>query len=169
MPPLTNHRTGAGLAGVKATQSDRFGSYSDSSRTDSDRKINRVTKMGARERTNFELTLKGAEELEMRTYRLDAKTRNILFLIKRGFPTFEGILENSIFPREEIVERLRNLLQAHFVTMHAAENPSATPTTVSRRSDPTTVGPEAPADSAAEAPSPEPETEQPDEPIYFGL
>jgi len=59
--------------------------------------------------------------------------------------------------------------QSNRVTLHATENPPATPTTVSRRPDPTTVGPVVPADSAAAAPSPEPETEQPDEPIYFGM
>ncbi len=79
--------------------------------------------MSARDRANFELTLKGSEELSIRTYRLDAKTRNILFLIQRGFPTIEGILENSIFPREEVVERLRDLLRGHFVTMQPVQAP----------------------------------------------
>jgi len=67
--------------------------------------------MGARERSNFELTLKGTEELAARTYRLDARARNILFLIQRGYLTVEGILENSIFPRDDVVERLRELLR----------------------------------------------------------
>jgi hypothetical protein len=126
--------------------------------------------MGARERTYFELTLKGSEELSMRTYRLDAKVRNILFLIQKGYPTIEGILDNSIFPRDDVVERLRDLLKGHFVTLQASENAAASPTTIIRRTGPTTVMPAAPA--PAPAPVPEeagPETEQPDEPIYFGL
>jgi hypothetical protein len=117
-------------------------------------------KMGARDRTNFELTLKGTEELAQRTYRLDAKTRNILFIIQRGYPTIQGILENSIFPREEIIERLRNLLRGHFLTVHVVEDPQAMPTT---------LGPEVPTESAATTPAPDAETEQPEEPIYFGL
>ena len=122
--------------------------------------------MGARERSNFELTLKGTEELAARTYRLDARARNILFLIQRGYPTVEGILENTIFPRDEVVERLRDLMRAHFVTLQAADAPAAGPTTVGRRPGPATL---APAAAAPPAPPPDPETEQPDQPIYFGL
>ena len=106
--------------------------------------------MSARDRASFELTLKGSEELSIRTYRLDAKTRNILFLIQRGFLTIEGILENSIFPREEVVERLRDLLRGHFVTLQAVQ-----------------AAPEPPP-----PPPPEeepPSTEAPDVPVYFGL
>jgi hypothetical protein len=114
--------------------------------------------MGARERANFELTLKGSEELSLRTYRLDAKARNILFLIQRGFATIEGILDNTIFPREEVVDRLRELLRGHFLVLHAVEAPPATLNTAMR-------GP-----VTASVPLPEPrETEQPPEPIYFGL
>jgi len=122
--------------------------------------------MGARERSNFELTLKGAEELAARTYRLDARARNILFLIQRGYPTVEGILENTIFPREEVVERLRDLLRAHFVTLQAADPAASGPTTVGRR--PATLAPVAAAPQAP-PPDPDPETEQPEQPIYFGL
>jgi len=75
--------------------------------------------MGARGPTRFVLTLKGAEELSQRTYRLDVKVRNILFLIQKGTPTVEAILENSIFPREEVVEELRGLLRDHFVALEA--------------------------------------------------
>lgn len=120
--------------------------------------------MGARERSFFELTLKGSEELTSRTYRLDAKTRNILFLIQRGYATIEGILENSIFPREDVVDRLRNLLRGHFLTIETPEN--APNTTSSQRSDPTLA---TTTQSAAPEVPPEPETEQPDEPVYFGL
>jgi hypothetical protein len=119
--------------------------------------------MGARERSNFELTLKGNEELASRTYRLDARARNILFLIQRGYLTVEGILENSIFPRDEVVERLRDLLRAHFVTLQAADHG---PGTIGRRPGPGTVGSTA---AAPPAPLPDPETEQPDQPVYFGL
>jgi hypothetical protein len=81
--------------------------------------------MGARGPTHFVLTLKGAEELAMRTYRLDLKVRNILFLIQKGTPTVEAILHNSIFPREEVVEKLRGLLREQFVALNG--DPSATP------------------------------------------
>jgi hypothetical protein len=119
--------------------------------------------MGARDRSFFELTLKGTEELSARTYRLDAKTRNILFLIQRGYATVDGILENSIFPREDVVERLRELLRAHFLTLETPDNALSAPTTGSRRPDPAP----APPPPAAEVP-PEPDTEIPDEPVYFG-
>jgi hypothetical protein len=123
--------------------------------------------MGARERTYFELTLKGSEELAMRTYRLDAKVRNILFLIQKGYATVEGILDNSIFPREDVVERLRDLLRGHFVTIQAAAEASlAGPTTIIKRGGPTTVGPAAP--QAAAAPEPEPEEDE-DPPVYIGF
>jgi hypothetical protein len=121
--------------------------------------------MGARERTtSFELTLKGSEELEKRTYRLDAKVRNILFLIQKGQPTIEGILENSIFPREDVLERLRELLRGHFITAQIIESAPAGPTTMPRRTDPNTV-------SGPAAPAPEPEPEQAEAPpvVYFGL
>ncbi len=84
--------------------------------------------MGARDRAYFELTAKGSEELALRTYRLDAKIRNILFLIQKGYPTIEGILENSIFPREEVVERLRELLRGHFISLHGEK--VTVPTTI---------------------------------------
>jgi hypothetical protein len=122
--------------------------------------------MGARDRSLFELTLKGTEELTARTYRLDAKTRNILFLIQRGFATVEGILENSIFPREDVVERLRELLRGHFLTLESPDNALNAPTTGPRRPDP---APATPPQSAAPDVPADPETEQPDEPIYFGL
>ncbi|HEY4040200.1 MAG TPA: hypothetical protein VGM15_15375, partial [Burkholderiaceae bacterium] len=89
--------------------------------------------MGARERSFFELTLKGTEELTARTYRLDAKTRNILFLIQRGYATVDGILDNSIFPRDEVVERLRELLRGHFLTLETPDNALSGPVTGSKR------------------------------------
>jgi hypothetical protein len=122
--------------------------------------------MGARERFFFELTLKGTEELTARTYRLDAKTRNILFLIQRGYATVDGILENSIFPRDDVVERLRELMRGHFLTLETPDNAMTGPTTTPRRPDPS---PAAPPQSAAPETPPDPETEQPDEPVYFGL
>jgi len=76
--------------------------------------------MGARGPTQFVLTLKGTEELAQRTYRLDVKVRNILFLIQKGTPTVEAILQNSIFPREEVVEKLRGLLRDQFVALEGA-------------------------------------------------
>jgi len=80
--------------------------------------------MGARGPTHFVLTLKGTEELAMRTYRLDAKVRNILFLIQKGTPTVEAILQNSIFPREEVVEKLRGLLKEQFVALNGGPSPA---------------------------------------------
>ena len=116
--------------------------------------------MAPRERTYFELTPKGSEELASRMYRLDAKIRNILFLIQKGVATTEGILENSIFPREEVVERLRLLLRGHFITLHAAANGTAVGTTV-------TQAPEGTSEPMESAPGPEAEPEDP--PAYFGL
>ena len=66
---------------------------------------------------HFELTLKGSEELTARTYRLDVKLRNILFLIQKGCASFDGILQNSIFPREEVLELLRNLINEKFIAL----------------------------------------------------
>ncbi|HEX4584326.1 MAG TPA: hypothetical protein VH183_05815 [Burkholderiaceae bacterium] len=126
--------------------------------------------MGARERTYFELTLKGSEELAMRTYRLDAKVRNVLFLIQKGYATIEGILENSIFPRDDVVERLRDLLRGHFVTIQAGAEitQAAGPTTVIKRGGPNTAGPAPP--QAAAAPEAEPEEEEDeDPPVYVGF
>jgi hypothetical protein len=80
--------------------------------------------MGARGPTHFVLTLKGTEELAMRTYRLDVKVRNILFLIQKGTPTVEAILQNSIFPREEVVEKLRGLLKEQFVALNGGPSPA---------------------------------------------
>jgi hypothetical protein len=122
--------------------------------------------MGARDRSFFELTLKGTEELTARTYRLDAKTRNVLFLIQRGYATVEGILENSIFPRDDVVERLRALLRGHFLTLEAPDNALSGPITGSQRPDP---APATAAQSTAEDVPPDPDTEVPDEPVYFGL
>ncbi|HEX4597902.1 MAG TPA: hypothetical protein VH278_08965 [Burkholderiaceae bacterium] len=122
--------------------------------------------MGARERSFFELTLKGTEELTARTYRLDAKTRNILFLIQRGYATVDGILDNSIFPRDEVVERLRELLRGHFLTLETPDNALSGPVTGSKHPEPT---PAPPPQAVAPEVAPDPETEQPDEPIFFGL
>lgn len=74
--------------------------------------------MGAREPTQFMLTAKGVDELSQRRYRLDARERNILFLIQKGTPTIEGILDNTIFPRDVVVERLQALVREQFVTAH---------------------------------------------------
>jgi hypothetical protein len=94
--------------------------------------------MGAREQTHFVLTIKGTEELAMRTYRLDAKVRNILFLIQKGTPTIEAILQNSIFPHDEVVGKLRDLVRDQFVAV--SNNSSAPPATVGRPAAPPTIG-----------------------------
>jgi hypothetical protein len=78
--------------------------------------------MGARAPTQFVLTPKGIDELSQRTYRLDARVRNILFLIQKGTPTVEGILENTIFPQDEVVKRLQNLLKDEFVALGSRES-----------------------------------------------
>jgi len=81
--------------------------------------------MGARLPTHFVLTLKGTEELATRSYRLDVRVRNILFLIQKGTPTVEAILQNSIFPREEVVEKLRGLLKEQFVALNGSTSPAS--------------------------------------------
>ncbi len=100
------------------------------------------------------LTLKGAEELSQRTYRLDLKLRNILFLIQKGAPTIDAILQNAIFPQEEVIEKLRGLVKERFVEVNAgassapgvAPAPSGSavaegrPETLGQTVDPTTVG-----------------------------
>jgi len=113
--------------------------------------------MAARERTYFELTLKGSEELAERTYRLDAKVRNVLFMIQRGVSTTEGILENSIFPREEVVERLRDLLRGHFITLQGAANGAGA------------SGTPASAPEPVAAAKPQAEPNEPPPVVYFGL
>jgi hypothetical protein len=80
--------------------------------------------MGAREPTHFVLTLKGTEELALRSHRLDVRLRNILFLIQRGTPTVDAILKNSIFPREEVIEKLRGLLKERFVALSSEGLPA---------------------------------------------
>ena len=91
-------------------------------------------------------------------------------LIRHATPVVivEGILENSIFPRDDVVERLRELLRGHFVTLQAADHG---PGTIGRRPGPGTVGPGTVGSiaTAPPAPVPDPKTEQPDQPVYFGL
>ena len=99
--------------------------------------------MSEREPAYFELTIKGTEELSKRTYRLGPRVRNILFLIQKGTPTVEAILENSIFPREEVIENLRQLLRDKFVSLHRASNPSASLSTLTGSLGATTIGPPA--------------------------
>lgn len=84
--------------------------------------------MGARGSTQFALTAKGLEELTLRTHRLDTRLRNILFLISKGTPTVEAILQNSIFPQEEVIEKLRGLLKERFVELVSGLAPAPTPT-----------------------------------------
>lgn len=105
--------------------------------------------MGARVPTHFTLTPRGVEELSLRTYRLDARLRNILFLIQKGTPTVEAILENSVFPREEVIEKLRGLMKERFVELNAGPTPvgapspaaaAARPGTLEIAIDPATVG-----------------------------
>jgi hypothetical protein len=75
--------------------------------------------MGGRGQTQFALTPKGVEELALRTHGLNTRLRNILFLIQKGTPTVEAILQNSIFPHEEVIEKLRGLLKERFVELVA--------------------------------------------------
>jgi hypothetical protein len=98
------------------------------------------------------LTLKGAEELSQRTHRLDLKLRNILFLIQKGTPTIDAILQNSIFPQDEVIEKLRGLVKERFVEVNAGAAPAgaaspsesvvaeARPATLGNAVDPTTIG-----------------------------
>jgi hypothetical protein len=121
--------------------------------------------MSERERAYFELTIKGCEELSVRTYRLGPRVRNILFLIQKGTPTVEAILENSIFPREEVIENLRQLLKNQFVSLHRASNPSTSLSTLTGSLGATTIGP--PAAPTATAGSRE--AARPDAPAHLGL
>jgi hypothetical protein len=91
----------------------------------------------------FVLTLKGAEELAARSYRLDVKLRNILFLIQKGSATFDTILQNSIFPREEVLERVRGLINDKFIALTPADGAAAA-----------AAVPAAPASAAAAPPLP---------------
>lgn len=90
--------------------------------------------MSASGSTHFVLTLKGTEELTARTYRLDLKLRNLLFQIQRGTATVEALLQNSLFPREEVVEKLRMLLKDQFVALGngGAAAPAKAPGTITR-------------------------------------
>jgi hypothetical protein len=111
--------------------------------------------MGAREPSHVMLTLKGVEELSLRTYRLDAKLRNILFLIQKGTPTVEAILENSIFPHEEVIEKLRGLMKERFVELGAGSAPigaSSPPSTVAAGVRPGTFEIEADSQTVGGAP-----------------
>jgi len=83
--------------------------------------------MSSRVSTHFALTAKGVEELALRTHRLDNRLRNILFLIQKGTPTIEAILQNSIFPHEEVIEKLRGLLKERFVELVAGLTPAPAP------------------------------------------
>lgn len=98
--------------------------------------------MGARIPMHFVLTDKGSEELTSRTYRLDLKLRNILFLIQRGTPTVEAILQNTVVPRDEVVEKLRDLLKEQFVVL------SGSPPTMNGIVPPPTLRDDAPAPAA---------------------
>jgi hypothetical protein len=82
--------------------------------------------MGARGPTQLALTAKGIEELALRTHGLDTRLRNILFLIQKGTPTIEAILQNSIFPHEEVIEKLRGLLKERFVELVSGLSPPPT-------------------------------------------
>jgi hypothetical protein len=81
--------------------------------------------MGDRGPTQLALTPKGVEELTLRTHRLDPRLRNILFLIQKGTPTLEAILQNSIFPHEEVIEKLRGLVKDRFVELVSGLSPSS--------------------------------------------
>jgi hypothetical protein len=69
---------------------------------------------------HFVLTAKGSEELSLRTHRLDIKLRSLLVLIQKCSPTLEAVLQKSLFPREEAMERLRGLVKEQFVALDSA-------------------------------------------------
>jgi len=70
--------------------------------------------------TSLALTPKGIEELRHRTYRLDVRSRNILFLIETGQTTLAAIAQKSPLRREEIDQRADVLLAEGFVAIHSA-------------------------------------------------
>lgn len=71
------------------------------------------------------LTAKGSEELRTRTYKLDVKARNILFLIDKGAKTADAVLQKTIFPREEVLERISALIDGLFVAIAGSGAPAA--------------------------------------------
>ncbi|HEY0233153.1 MAG TPA: hypothetical protein VGC55_18040 [Dokdonella sp.] len=66
------------------------------------------------------LTPKGVEELRHRTYKLDVRARNILFLIETGQTTLAAIAQKSPLRREEIDQRADVLLADGFIAIHSA-------------------------------------------------
>lgn len=63
----------------------------------------------------FALTPKGVEELDVRTYDLDVRLRNILFLVQKGITSLDEIIKHSIFPPEEVRARIDGLLLDRFI------------------------------------------------------
>ncbi|MEP7042943.1 MAG: hypothetical protein ABI843_07760 [Dokdonella sp.] len=70
------------------------------------------------------LTPKGIEELRHRTYKLDVRARNILFLIETGQTTLAAIAQKSPLRREEIEQRADVLLTGGFIALISAGGPS---------------------------------------------
>jgi len=75
--------------------------------------------------TSLGLTPKGIEELRHRTYRLDVRSRNILFLIETGQTTLAAIAQKSPLRREEIDQRADVLLAEGFVAIQSAAQKAA--------------------------------------------
>jgi len=125
--------------------------------------------------TQFALTAKGVEELALRTHRLDSRLRNILFLIQKGTPTVEAILQNSIFPRDEVIDKLRGLLKERFVELvsglSASQAPSGAPQARSAAAgDPRSGSPETAAQpEAVTAPPTAPPSSQAPASAFPGL
>lgn len=99
--------------------------------------------MGAMLPAHFILTTKGSEELTLRTYRLDIKLRSLLVLIQKCSPTVEAIVQKSIFPRDEALERLRGLIKEQFVALDNSSD-SESPATLNGGSSAPVAGSGAP-------------------------
>jgi hypothetical protein len=96
--------------------------------------------MGAIGPAHFILTNKGSEELSLRTYRLDIKLRSLLVLIQKCSPTLEAVLQKSIFPRDEAMERLRSLVKEQFVVLDGGAVREAPPAISASKAPPAAAG-----------------------------
>lgn len=64
--------------------------------------------------TNLQITRKGADEIKLRTYKLNIKRRSVLILLDRP-QSIEYILSKAVFPREDIIDAIQDLLGNGFV------------------------------------------------------
>jgi hypothetical protein len=70
------------------------------------------------------LTSKGREELKTRVYKLDAMSRNILFLVDKGNATIEALRQRSLFPPETLMARIPQLVAERFLDDAGGSGPA---------------------------------------------